>query len=60
LASKVVLVVRRYQMRLVLACVLGWFVIAAAAALASRDSSGTPVSARWADKSGSLIVTKRL
>jgi hypothetical protein len=29
-------------MRLVFACVLVWFVIAAAAALASRDASGTP------------------
>lgn len=44
-------------MRLVLACVLGWFVIAAAAALASRDTSGTPLSAPKQDK-GVLIVTK--
>ena len=29
-------------MRLVFACVLVWFVIAAAAALASRDVSGSP------------------
>ena len=31
-------------MRLVFACVLVWFVIAAAAALASRDVSGSPPS----------------
>ena len=43
-------------MRLVLACVLGWFVIAAAAALSARDA-GTPLSGKGReDKSGSLIV----
>jgi hypothetical protein len=31
-------------MRLVFACVLAWFVIAAAAALASRDASSSPLS----------------
>ncbi len=49
---------KEVEMRLVLACVLGWFVIAAAAALASRDASGTPLSAPKHDK-GVLIVTKR-
>jgi hypothetical protein len=44
-------------MRVVLACVLGWFVIAAAAALASRDASVTPLSAPKQEK-GVLIVTK--
>jgi hypothetical protein len=44
-------------MRLVLACVLGWFVIAAAAALASRED---PQSHKFDpgrhERSGSLIV----
>jgi hypothetical protein len=44
-------------MRLVLACVLGWFVIAAAAALASRDADASkPDHAGRNDRSGSLIV----
>lgn len=44
-------------MRLVLACVLGWFVIAAAAALASRDASAAkPDHAGRHERSGSLIV----
>ena len=44
-------------MRLVFACVLGWFVIAAAAALASHkpDGSAPPGQGRH-DRSGSLIV----
>jgi hypothetical protein len=42
-------------MRLVLACVLGWF--AAAAALASHDSGTSPSSKGRQDRSGSLIVT---
>jgi hypothetical protein len=42
-------------MRLVFACVLGWFVIAAAAALSSHASGAPPASGRN-DRSGSLIV----
>jgi hypothetical protein len=45
------------EMRLVFACVLGWFVIAAAAALASHhaDASSGPGKGRH-ERSGSLIV----
>ncbi len=44
-------------MRLVLACVLGWFVIAAASALASRDADAAkPDHAGRHERSGSLIV----
>ena len=44
-------------MRLVLACVLGWFVFVAAVALASNkpDASQPPDKGRH-DRSGSLIV----
>ena len=45
-------------MRLVFACVLGWFVIAAAAALAShRTDAAQPPDKGRHDRSGSLIVT---
>lgn len=45
-------------MRLVFACVLGWFVIAAAAALASHKPGGPepPDKKGRHDRSGSLIV----
>lgn len=45
-------------MRLVFACVLGWFVIAAASALASHHASGwsDPGKKGRHDRSGSLIV----
>ena len=43
-------------MRLVLACVLGWFVIAASAALASRDARPHDAGPGRHDRSGSLIV----
>ena len=46
-------------MRLVLACVLGWIVIAAAAALASHDATAAkpePDRSGRHDRSGSLIV----
>jgi hypothetical protein len=44
-------------MRLVFACVLGWFVIAAAAALASRDATAAKHDhVGRHDRSGSLIV----
>jgi hypothetical protein len=44
-------------MRLVFACVLGWFVIAAAAALASHEPEGSPPPDRGRhERSGSLIV----
>jgi hypothetical protein len=42
-------------MRLVFACVLGWFVIAAAA-LASHGSGAPPPAHPRHDRSGSLIV----
>jgi hypothetical protein len=42
-------------MRLVFACVLGWFVIAAAAALTSHGSGPSPDKGRN-ERSGSLIV----
>ena len=42
-------------MRLVFACVLGWFVIAAAAALSSHGS-GAPHEKGRNERSGSLIV----
>ena len=43
-------------MRLVLACVLGWFVIAAAAFASDRAAAPRPEKGRH-DRSGSLIVT---
>jgi hypothetical protein len=44
-------------MRLVFACVLGWFVIAAAAALASHNADAAQPSGKGRhDRSGSLIV----
>jgi hypothetical protein len=43
-------------MRLVFACVLGWFVIAAAAALASHKADGPQPAKGRHDRSGSLIV----
>ena len=44
-------------MRLVFACVLGWFVIAAAAALASHHTGESPSPGKGHhDRSGSLIV----
>ena len=42
-------------MRLVFACMLGWFVIAAAAALSPHGSGGPPEKGRN-ERSGSLIV----
>jgi hypothetical protein len=44
-------------MRLVFACVLGWFVIAAAAALASHGSGAPSPDKGRHDRSGSMIVT---
>jgi hypothetical protein len=45
------------DMRLVFACVLGWFVIAAAAALASHTEGESPSPGKGRhDRSGSLIV----
>ena len=44
-------------MRLVFACVLGWFVIAAAAAVAAHKPAGDPLPGKGGqDRSGSLIV----
>ena len=44
-------------MRLVFACVLGWFVIAAAAALASRHADASPDAGKGRqERAGSLIV----
>jgi hypothetical protein len=43
-------------MRLVFACVLGWFVIAAAAALASHKADESPPATGRHERSGSLIV----
>jgi hypothetical protein len=42
-------------MRLIFACVVGWFVLAIAAAVASADGAGGS-SAPKREKSGSLIV----
>lgn len=48
-------------MRLVFACVLGWFVIAAAATLASHHASGSSESGKGRhERSGSLIVAAGL
>ena len=44
-------------MRLVFACVLGWFVIAAAAALSAHASKTPPPDKGGHERSGSLIVT---
>jgi len=43
-------------MRLVVACVVGWFVVAAGAALASRPSDDLLPTKGRHDRSGSLIV----